>query len=428
MAFHSVADIHLVTDAVIKLIEDAVKNATAIFSGSVTNDQVKVTGLAPDLLPGQTSATIQAYLSFYLFHVEVDRFQRNSPVTGPWTAPPTGGAPASRVPLIPQQPLSLNLYYLLSPFVTGNPSDAYVTEQQMMSVGLKTLHENPIIRLSGDRGEFTVATEVETVDEQSRLWQGLTRPLRMSAVYKISVVFIEPAKAPAPLAEPVREIRLDAFPALHSTGAFLGGMTRVDTFRDVPAPGFSQNLTAVCEGETFFLNGLNLDTTAKLILRDAAGTETDVSAWFVSAKTAPPGFTLKVQTAIPACGFYQLLTRAPGGHESNAIPLAIAPLVTHPAAPPADSAIKPDGGGVYTVTGKSFVATKAEVLIGGAALSRVTVAPAAGEFQVVSATKILFKLPAGLVPTAKGTYRYSVRIRVSGVESAPVLYVEVVVP
>ena len=223
MAFHSVVDLHIVTDTLIKLLEDAVSAADAVFIDLVTKDQVGVTGLAPDLLPALSSADIMAYLSLYLFHVEVDRFQRNSPVTGPFTNPPGGAAPASRVPTIPRQPLSLNLYYLLSPYVPGNDAKSYVTEQRMISVGLKALHDNPIVRLGLDKGEFTVSTEVETLDEQSRLWQGITRPLRASAVYKASVVFIQPEPV-AVLAEPVREVRLSMIPAQIAEGPFLGGM------------------------------------------------------------------------------------------------------------------------------------------------------------------------------------------------------------
>ena len=47
MVFHSVVDLHIVTDALVKLLEDAVKAADAVFTDGVTKDQVRVTGLAP---------------------------------------------------------------------------------------------------------------------------------------------------------------------------------------------------------------------------------------------------------------------------------------------------------------------------------------------------------------------------------------------
>ena len=95
---------------------------------------------------------------------------------------------------------------------------------------------------------------------------------------------------------------------------------------------------------------------------------------------------------------------------------------------PADTRITPDGGGIYTVNGKGFLKDKTELILGTRALKSVTGAPNAGEFQLSPPSKILFQAPADLTPAAPGTYRYSVRVRVNGVEASSVLWIEVTRP
>src|SRR5207244_3883915 len=90
------------------------------------------------------------------------------------------------------QPLSLELYYLLTAFSRG----AYIQEQQAMSIALKCFHEHPsitpMIAGVGRRQKFTLSMAVEGADEIGRLWQAITTSLRLSAIYKVTVVFLEP--------------------------------------------------------------------------------------------------------------------------------------------------------------------------------------------------------------------------------------------
>jgi hypothetical protein len=143
---------------------------------------INFTGLAPDA----ARATHEGcQVSVYLFHVTADRFQRNTY--------PTGGS-AQR---IPEQPLSLTLYYLL----TAYEAASYVHEQQAMSIAFKCFHENPLVTARvGDAGaiDFTLTLEPQSIDEISRLWQSIASPVRLSAVYRASVIFLEPPPPKVP--------------------------------------------------------------------------------------------------------------------------------------------------------------------------------------------------------------------------------------
>jgi hypothetical protein len=131
----------------------------------------------------------------YLFHVAADRFYRNTYPTR--DSPPAiagAGNPPQRIPAqrIPQQPLALTLYYLVAAH-----SANYVEEQRAMSVALKCFHEHPIVTATAPGGdqEFTLTLEPLTIDEVGRLWQAFSIAMRVSAVYRVNVVFME---APEP--------------------------------------------------------------------------------------------------------------------------------------------------------------------------------------------------------------------------------------
>ena len=70
-----------------------------------------------------------------------------------------------------------------------------------MSIALKCFHETPIVRThvliplpppTSQPEEFTLTMEVETLDTLSRLWQSTVNPMRLAAIYKVSVVFVTP--------------------------------------------------------------------------------------------------------------------------------------------------------------------------------------------------------------------------------------------
>src|SRR5262249_59439125 len=88
-------------------------------------------------------------------------------------------------------PLALNLFYLLSAF----SESSYVQEQQAMSVAMRVLHANAVVRsdtTDNPAWQLTLTMEHRSYDELSRLWQATTAPLRLSVIYRAAVVFLTP--------------------------------------------------------------------------------------------------------------------------------------------------------------------------------------------------------------------------------------------
>src|SRR5260370_40358294 len=160
--------------------------------------------------------------------------------------------------MIPQQTLALDLYYLLTAYAGKD----YTLEQQAMSIALRCFYNNPIIKtvVQGDaHQEFTLSMEVDSADERSRLWQALATPLRLSVVYRVSVVFITPDVPATRSASPVTKIDLSPIPASLPT---ISGTVRTVKFAapdNIPAKPdirmFDQAPATVAAGQSFLLQG-----------------------------------------------------------------------------------------------------------------------------------------------------------------------------
>jgi len=423
-----VLDLSVITDTLKNMLEDCIAN-TPLWNTEnplVKPFTITVTGAQPEAVKNDGNCQ----LSLYLLHICQDKFQRNSPVMGP------------RSSVIPQQPLALDLYYLLTAYAGKD----YTQEQQAMSIALRCFYNNPIIKsvVQGDaHQEFTVSMEVDSADERSRLWQALATPLRLSVVYKVSVVFIAPdvpATRPAP---PVTKIDLLAVPAsLPSLSSTLRTVTFAAPDQTAAHPDirtFNQTPATVAAEQSFLLqgSGLNQSTSHRVYLLTLDGTEYDVtSTWLVSG--SPPASQSATQVVLqlpntvgsppdtPPAGVYQLRVgsdKASGDAttiRSNATPFSIAARVDGPPLM-ATPLLTPDGSGLFTLSGAGFIVGKTEVILSTIPLTATSGSPNAGEFNVnAGGTSITFKLPNNLAPG-----QYAVRVQVNQVESAPAWWINV---
>ncbi|MEG4318613.1 MULTISPECIES: Pvc16 family protein [unclassified Microcoleus] len=401
-------DLSIVTDRLVKLLETY--RQSTLFQGFAA---FTVSGNPPD----KVSKEGGSQLSIYLFHIESDKFQKNSPVSG------------ARDSKIPSQPLSLNLYYLLSAF-SDNANGGYLEEQQAMSIALRCFHENPIIRtnviLDGQtvKEEFCLTMEMETADSLGRLWQASTTAMRLATVYKVSVVFITPP-APAISPAPVWVFRItpEVLPftlpgQLLSTSANLSYLAPDGkTYNISPSPAL------VAAGQRFFLYGTGLTgvQASHLYLLSADGTETDVTSW-IQAREATRLELQIPSVSPPAPGVYQLRVgndlaiANPSASRSNPTPFSIAAFVD----PSGGAVVNGVIGSAIALSGQGFVPGKTDLLLGSIKLTRVSSIPEAGDFQVVNATTLQLQLP-----TTIASGRYLVRVRVNQVESLPAKWVEV---
>jgi hypothetical protein len=271
-------------------------------------------------------------------------------------------------------------------------------------------------------------------DELSRLWQSTTAPIRMSQVYRASVVFIEGDAMPAG-AQQVKSLSvgvgLGQLPVSANYPAVFG------TARDSSQPGprgeplpLSVSPASVAAGQTAVLLGANLGISGVsdnvYLLPAAGGPEVNVTGWtrptestaskLVLALPAPG--TQPADPPTPEPGVYQLRVGSgalgsSGAARSGSVPISMAAYVNAADGPMLT------GTGPFTVSGGGFLTGRTEVLVGTVALTEVTASPGPGQASIdASGTSFTFSPPADgagtLVP---------LRVRVNGIESDPALWV-----
>jgi hypothetical protein len=409
-------DLSALTTSLVDALDAAITN-DPMWTGPNPKPPVSVSGSAPDSVrDGEGGVKV----TLYLFHVETDPHNRNSPLLG------------KRAAELPFQPMSLHLYYLLTAFAKEN----YVQEQQMMSIALRWFYEHPVFSTVAGANSFTMTMQPESSDELGRLWQSMVTSARLATVYRVAVVFMTAPEPVAPLAKPVESFELYADPAelpFAQNGAVMGTDRRV-TYRvpDQPEPHiFRQSPASAAPGQRFVLWGSHLGSAPsdRIYLLSADGaTETDVTSWVVPAADPPggsrrtlalPATTGALPANAPPPGVYQLRVGAdaPHAYRANATPVLVGPSITPPANP---NVFLTPAGGVFSLTGINFVAATTDVYLGTVALNRINPGDPldSGTFLADTPTTIQFRLPA-TIPAGD----YPVRVRVNQVEADPAWWV-----
>jgi Pvc16 N-terminal domain len=448
-----VLDLSVVTNTLISRLNTYVTTTSPLLQTFDTdNAEPVVTPPPPSItcsgaMPDAVRKEAGCQLTFSLFHVTEDKFQRNSALLNPWAQgnPNIQPQPQTLQP-VPYQPLCLNLYYLLTAFA----DQQYQQEQQAMSMAMQFFYQTPILRmqvvLPGITGavpeEFALTMEIETADELARLWQAITAPMRLSVIYKVSVVLLTPPAALAP-APPVMAVRLYSDPATfpYAVSGQVIGTTRTVTFASLKSTVANPKILSLdyspavaAPSQPLALQGanLNLPTSNNVYLLMPDGTEYNVSNWMVPEPPpspippTPPSFqttsrmTLQLPATVgtlpanaPAPGVYQLRAGCdlPSSYRTNSTPFSVAAWIDASSVPQPNPPILAAAGGTYTISGEGFVAGATEVLLD-------TILLPAANFNVVSAAAVTFTVPGTV---AAGTY--TVRVRVNSLESPPAWWV-----
>ena len=421
----STPDLSDITQVVLGLVQNAIDGST------LPVGSIQLTAQSPETARDITDGF--CHLTLYLLHVGRDPHWRNTPVSGP--RPQFNNA----------QPLSLNLSYLLSAW----HRDDFTSEQRAMSIALQAIHSTPIVTKAVIQqdlltqwlpdGEFTISIEADTIEEMSRLWQAFTVPIRLSALIRVGVVFLAPAKPTVAPKLPPTAANLSVLPqpATPATSPLLFA----GTGQDLPPVSDDANpaqVTAtngpliVVGGGASSIAGSGLTPAlAPDIFLAVPGTATEwqVTSWRQPTSQpdrldlAPPSVyadpasaTPPPPAAAPLPGVYWLTVgSAATGTRSNAIPVAIAPRVDGVTIPPV---LVPDPNTfIYAIAGAGFVPAATTVAIGASPLTTTAApTPNAGEFTVNAAgTAISFKLPSPPPPSGS----YPVLIQVNGIAAHP---------
>lgn len=205
---------------------------------------VPVTILAPDE-PGGGNRRI----NLFLYKVQEHPFLRNQD----WQVNP------SNTSQLRPPPLSLSLFYLLTPFAQNDNNLGNTRRHELLGEAMRVFHENQIIPdgyLTGDLGdareEIRIMPAGMDMEELSQIWGTFSEPFRLSVLYEVSVVQIDQSAAQErPMPQRVREIGVPdvrapyAPPAVESISPIAGPAGTVVTFNGTQMDGWQANASVM---------------------------------------------------------------------------------------------------------------------------------------------------------------------------------------
>jgi hypothetical protein len=159
---------------------------------------VDVTVLAPDETAGARR------INLFLYKLSENPFLKNQD----WTVQP--GTPARLV----DAPLSLNLFYLLTPYAPSDPVTGNASAHEILGEAMRVFYENPVVPpaflepgLLGAREQLQIACNAVDPEELSRVWSTFSQPFRLSVLYQVSSVQLDRrTEAARPVPARVRRI------------------------------------------------------------------------------------------------------------------------------------------------------------------------------------------------------------------------------
>jgi hypothetical protein len=159
---------------------------------------VNVTILAPDEPGGNRR------INLFLYKTEENPFLKNQD----WTLKP--GDSSQLVP----PPLSLYLYYLMTPYAQNDPQTGNAAAHEIMGEAMRVFYENPIIPkdyleagLTSAREQLRIVNNMLDPEELSRIWGTFSQPYRLSVLYQVSTVQLDmSSEQEQPLPKRVRTI------------------------------------------------------------------------------------------------------------------------------------------------------------------------------------------------------------------------------
>jgi hypothetical protein len=162
------------------------------------SSSVDVTILAPDESGGNRR------INLFLYQVQENPTFKNMD----WQLKP-GTADV----LVPP-PLSLNLFYLMTPYAQNDPQTGNATAHAILGEAMRVFYENPVVPqayladgLEDAREQIQIIQNTLDRSELAQVWSTFTQPFRLSILYQISVVQLDALPASErPMPQRVRQI------------------------------------------------------------------------------------------------------------------------------------------------------------------------------------------------------------------------------
>jgi hypothetical protein len=134
--------------------------------------------------PTQTARDSANRLSLWMYQITENEFLKNQP----------GQRADNGHNSMPETPLALNLYYLITPFAPSGEAD-----HLLLGLTMQTLYDNAIVHLR--RPADNIAEELRIIfcrlslEELTRIWEALREPYRLSVCYQVRVMRIDSRRA-----------------------------------------------------------------------------------------------------------------------------------------------------------------------------------------------------------------------------------------
>lgn len=164
----------------IGLVSESLRN---LLLGEMELDPtVKVTILAPDEPGGDKR------INLFLYNVQEHPTFKNMD----WQVKP--GEPDTLIP----PPLSLNLFYLMTPHMPNDQETGNVSAHQILGEAMRVFYEHAVIPeeylndgLKQSREQIKIVQNTLDLEELSRVWSTFSQPFRLSVLYQVSVVQLD---------------------------------------------------------------------------------------------------------------------------------------------------------------------------------------------------------------------------------------------
>jgi hypothetical protein len=112
---------------------------------------------------------------------------------------------------IVQPPLSLNLFYMLTPYGLNDAESGNTSSHELLGMAMSVFHKNPYLPTEHNR-DFEFSREKVKIilcpfdmEECNKVWSASTKPFRLSAVYEVSSVQIDTGNV-MPVSKRVRHV------------------------------------------------------------------------------------------------------------------------------------------------------------------------------------------------------------------------------
>jgi len=155
---------------------------------TLLEEEMSVMPSAPVTLLGPDESGASRRINLFLYKIQENPFFKNRD----WDV--SRNNPTQITP----PPLSLNLYYLLTPYAQNDAETGNTSAHEILGEAMRVLHQYPIFPtqhlspgLADAHEQIKIIHMPLDMDELSKVWSTFSTPFRLSVAYEISVVQLD---------------------------------------------------------------------------------------------------------------------------------------------------------------------------------------------------------------------------------------------